>query len=234
MNPTRHPIEQAIIEHIVRYSMTTAEASHRAGVRGMTDAAVAESRLRALQRRGELCCLPLTTRMQCFVLSANARTTTGELTASKSQWLDSPRARMERYAFLAFACLGSAIRTKLLHAELRERFADLFRPQTAHHYYVTNEFAVARLGFLRIDSSTHGRWDRIVAKACDDMRRHLSIPLVRTLLDSDAFELTVLTALPAKAERIAEAIGTKREALPIPYRVIAVPELINLIRPAPD
>jgi hypothetical protein len=110
----------------------------------------------------------------------------------------------------------------------------LYRPARADHYYLTHEYTTPCLGFLRIDCGNVGRWDRIIAKASDDLRTHLSIPLVRTLLDAQAFELTIITPLPQKARHIQAAMEERRGALPVPVRCVAMPELINLIRPSPD
>jgi hypothetical protein len=102
------------------------------------------------------------------------------------------------------------------------------------HYYLSNSGATPRLGFLRVDVGHHGRWDRIIAKVSDDIRWHLSLPVITELLRNDAFEISVITALPDQAHRIHEALSLQQEVLPIPVHCVAMPELVNLIRPAPD
>jgi hypothetical protein len=144
------------------------------------------------------------------------------------------RATITRYAFLAFCCLQGATRLKLTREDQQQRFAELYRPARAEHYYLTHEYAKPCLGFLRIDCGNVGRWDRIIAKVSDDLRSHLSLPFVRTLLDSQAFELTIITPLSQKARHIQTAMNDRRGALPVPVRCLAMPELINLIRPSPD
>lgn len=229
-----HPIEEAIIEHIDRYGMTTPEAACVAGVKGMNDPQVAEARLQALTRRGDLVIQTLPGNCITYTLSLQSRNRLGQQAAERLSRPPSLRLLAERFAFLTFSCLQDQRRSKLTPVELKERFADLYRHGSAHHFYLTREFGPPRLGFLRIDVGSYGRWDRIVAKASDDLRTHLSMALVRKLLDEDAFELTVITALPTKAQRIKEALAERRDALPVPTRCIAMPELVNFIRPAPD
>lgn len=229
-----HPIELAIIRHIDRYGLTTPDAACAAGIRGMTSVDVAEQRLKALVRRGDLIRKPLAVGMKQFVLSQRSLTKLGNASANAQAKPDSMRATITRYAFLAFCCLQGTARLKLTREDLQQRFADLYRPARADHYYLTHEYTTPCLGFLRIDCGNVGRWDRIIAKASDDLRTHLSIPLVRTLLDAQAFELTIITPLPQKAGHIQAAMEERRGALPVPVRCVAMPELINLIRPSPD
>jgi hypothetical protein len=229
-----HPIEEAIIEHVDRYGITTPKAAWAAGVRGMNNLQVAEARLHALTRRGDLVTLSLPGNCVTYTLSLQSRQRLGQQAAERLSRPPSLRLLAERFAFLTFSCLQDQRRSKLTPVELKERFADLYRHGSAHHFYLTREFGPPRLGFLRIDVGSYGRWDRIIAKASGDLRTHLSMTLVRKLIDEGAFELTVLTALPTKAQKIEQALTERRDALPVPTRCIAIPELVNFIRPAPD
>lgn len=229
-----HPIELAIIRHIHRYGLTTPEAACAAGIRGMSSGEVAEQRLKALVRRGDLIRKPLAVGMKQFVLSQQGLAKLGHTTDSGRDKPDSMRTTITRYAFLAFCCLQGTPRLKLNHEDLQQRFPDLYRPASADHYYLTHEYATPCLGFLRIDCGNVGRWDRIVAKVSDDLRNHLSLPIVRTLLDSQSFELTIITPLPQKACQVQAEMDKRQAALPVPVRCVAMPELINLIRPSPD
>lgn len=229
-----HPIEEAIIEHIDRYGLSTAAAAHAAGVKGMDSPLIAAQRLEALVRRGDLQCQPLPVPEKGYSLSPKSLMRLGRKVDSRYGSATSSRLLTERYAVLAFCCLQAQQRIKLTPAELQLRFADLYRPGRAHRYYFTREGKRPRLGFLRIDSGSFGRWDRIAASFADDLRHHLSIALVRSLLDDDSFELTLITALPVKARRIEQLMAQYQSALPTPVRVVAIPELVNFIRPAPD
>lgn len=228
-----HPIELAIIRHIDRYGLTTPEAAYAAGIRGMTSVDIAEQRLNALVRRGDLIRRPLAVGIEHFVLAEQSLAKLGHAPAIAQAKPDSMRATISRYAFLMFCCLQGTARLKLTREDLQQRFTDLYRRARADHYYLTHEYANPCLGFLRIDCGNVGRWDRIIAKASDDLRTHLSIPLVRTLIDARAFELTIITPLPRKARHIQAAMDERRGAFPVPVRCVAMPELINLIRPSP-
>jgi hypothetical protein len=229
-----HPIETAIIQHVERYGITTPEAAQAAEVKGMTTVPIARQRLSALVKRGELASRPLAANSTCYLLSPAARKRLGHPVTERSGRPLSPRAIAERFAFLAFCCLREKPRTKLTAAEIKTRFTDLYRPGADSHYYVATEDDHPRLGFLRVDFGNHGRWDRIVAKVSDDLRKLFSIPLIRALLEQQAFEVTIVTSLPAKARRVEAAMADRRDVFPVPVFGVPVPELINLIRPAPD
>lgn len=229
-----HPIEEAIIEHIDRYGLSTVIAAHAAGVKGMNSPVIAAQRLEALMRRGDLQHQPLPLPVTAYALSPRSRSRLGRSEDSRSSTAPSTRVLTERYAVLAFCCLQAQQRMKLTPQELQQRFADLYRPGRAHRYYFTREGERPRLGFLRVDSGSFGRWDRIAASFADDLRHHLSMALVRRLLDEQSFELTLITALPIKAQRIEQLMAQYRSVLPAPVRIVAIPELVNFIRPAPD
>ena len=137
-----------------------------------------------------------------------------------------------RYAMLQFCC-GSPRRNKLTSDELRARFPVLVRFGSCHNYYIAESGSQPRLGFLRVDLCGPGRWDRIVSKTLGDIHWHSSVPLIRELLACGSFEVTVITAELAKAERIRERLLGK-QLLGVPARVATFPELARLITTTPS
>ena len=229
-----HPIEEAIISHVRRYGLTTPAASVAAGIRGMTSVDIAQNRLDALVRRGDLRHEPLTRSALCYVSSRVVASRLGQESVSEYQRPLSIQEKLRRYAMLQFCSMGDAKRSKLTAEEMSERFSEMYRDGQPLNYYVDNTGTTPRLGFLRVDVCGRGRWDRIVAKVSDDLRRHLQFPLVRKLLNEDAFEVTVVTALSTKAKGIESALSEKKDVLPVPIRCVAMPEFVNIIRPPPD
>ena len=53
----------------------------------------------------------------------------------------------------------------------------------------------------------------------------------RKFIDRQAFEITLITALPQKARRLAESMSALRDARVSMIKVVAMPELLNLIAP---
>lgn len=227
-----HPIEADIIHFVDRYGLGTAAAAHAAKIKGMDSLANSEARLSALARRGDLVEVPCAPRGPCYTLSLSAHQRLGRIDVERYRKTLSLRTTAERYAMLAYCCLQSERRKKLVGYEIEERFPDVYRPGSVHRYYVTGGDA-PRLGFFRADVGSFGRWDRIIAKISADISRHLEIALVRQLLDHNAFEIGVVTCLPEKARRIELAMKQRFAELPIPVRALAVPELINCLRPEP-
>lgn len=229
-----HPIEQAILSHIDRYEITTAEASFNALVRGMTSVEIARNRLDALVRRKILRREPLFKATPCY--SRNKRrlapTRNGDR-VGVDDVLSIPE-KLRRFAMLQFCTLHSTNRNRLTRQEMSLRFTDLYRENVSINYYVANDDSTTKLGFLRVDMCGHGRWDRIVSKLNSDLHWHLQHRTVKQLLSANAFEMTVVTALWPKARRIESAFAEKSQLMPIPIRVIAMPEFMSIIRPPPD
>jgi len=223
-----------MIAHIDRYGLSTPAAIAMAGVKGAGDEATAHHRLNALCKRGDLRRAVLDGVTPAYILSPSARSRLGRVSPRDEDRGLSLPLKLNLYGMLLFCCAQHVSRHKLTPTELRQRFSDLHRPGREHRYYVTRDGPVTRLGFLRIDSGGRGRWDRIVGKFADDLRGHLQIPLVRRLLENNAFEATIVSALPTKAGRIESELSQYQKVLPIPCHSVAIPQLANVLisRPA--
>lgn len=79
------------------------------------------------------------------------------------------------------------------------------------------------------DAGHHGRWDRVVQAVQDDISLHRKLPGFRQLIKVHRFEITVLTVLPAKAERTVGVLKSLPEVKQVPVHVVAQPELLPLI-----
>lgn len=79
------------------------------------------------------------------------------------------------------------------------------------------------------DAGHHGRWDRVVQSVQDDISLHRKLPGFRQLIKAHRFEITVLTVLPAKAERTVSVLKSLPEVKHVSVHVVAQPELLPLI-----
>lgn len=229
-----HPIEEAILSHIDRYEITTAEASFNALVRGMTSVEIARNRLDALVRRKVLRREPLFKATPCYSRNKSRLDATRAGDRLGVDDVLSIPEKLRRFAMLQFCTLHSTNRNRLTRQEMSLRFTDLYRENVPVNYYVASDDSTTKLGFLRVDLCGHGRWDRIVSKLNSDLHWHLQHRTVKQLLTANAFEMTVVTALWPKARRIESALAEKSQLMPIPVRVIAMPEFMSIIRPPPD
>jgi hypothetical protein len=135
---------------------------------------------------------------------------------------------MRAYAVLHFCCLGKRPIQRLLPEELKHSFPDLYRTGMPGAYYFDARGA-GRIGLFRVDGPGHGRWDRIIAAVREDIHLHLRQPGFQRLIAAGRFDITLLTILPAKAERIAGALVKHPEFRHVPVHVVAQPALLSLI-----
>jgi len=229
-----HPIEAAIVTHVARYGIATGAALFAAGMKGVQDTKQASDRLSALVRRGDLVRHLLPTGDDGFTLSPVGSEKTKRLGFESPIEVQTPDSLMRAYALMSVCCHQDEQKKLLTPAELTKIFPGLEQRSQQASYYLVREAGQVKLGFVRIDRGGRGRWDRIAHKACDDMRKHLSIHSLHPLIARSQFEICVVTALPSKAARIAELLKAKQPLLHVPFRVIAIPNLINFIRPLPD
>lgn len=141
--------------------------------------------------------------------------------------------KIRAYAMLAVCSARSSQRTKLTQQEFRQYFPDTYRPGLPTNYYVDLRTDQPKLGFLRVDLGGAARWDRIVAKAQSDVRKHRLEPAFSRFVKRNALEIRIVTALPQKADRLQRALSNMPAQPGIPIHVSVVPELLNLIAPLP-
>jgi hypothetical protein len=228
-------VRHAMQEHLLRYRMTVLAAvqqmpEFKAFGRKRTAAI-----LHQLCRSRDFGHAPLYRNRRYFFLAARGSKTVANQSPSGSPDDQcgplSELAKIKNYAMLAFCCLGRQPRHRLNRTDFDRCFPDLTRPGLPMNYYVDTSQSQPRLGFLRVDAGGRGRWDRVLAKCRHDVEAHCAQDGFRRFINRNAFEITVITALPQKARRLAESIGTLRDGRVRMIRVSAMPELLNLIAP---
>ncbi len=137
-------------------------------------------------------------------------------------------AKLRAYAMLRFCCEQNSVRHKLTRIEMAKHFPELDRSGLPDRYYFNTENK-GRLGLVRYDFGHHGRWDRVVEATKRDIRNHLIEPGIRHLILADRFEISILTALPQKAQRLRAVLETHSLSLRIPIGVYDFPQLVPLI-----
>lgn len=219
-------ILDALIEHVARYRLTLFPALQR--LPAFAD--LPPSRIKAMLK---------TARKEQWLASATLHggasywylTTTGAEKAGippqRCGPLSEP-AKFRAYALLRFCCLSDRPRHRLMPNELKRHFPELDRPGLPSGYYL-DPSGPKRLGFLRIDTGHHGRWDRVLQTLREDVRDHAIQPAFARLMRADRFEITLVTVFRPKAERLRASLATCPEARQVPVQVLAVPELLPLI-----
>ena len=144
----------------------------------------------------------------------------------------SETAKFRAYALLLFCCLPDKPRHRLTANELSQQFSVLHRPGMPGTYYY-DPTGKGSIGLARIDAGHHGRWDRVVQSVQDDISLHRKLPGFRQLIKAHRFEITVLTVLPAKAQRTVSVLKSLPEVKQVPVHVVAQPELLPLIHSSP-
>ena len=223
--------EAAVLVHLARYRLTVFEAA--AGV--VRPRGLARRVLARLAESGLLASAPLYRNRRYWHLTQSGATRLGTALDDSGEPLFGPlseAAKIRAYAMLAFCCLGDISRDRLTRRELQRHFADLDRPGLPLNYYVDGSRPKPQLGFLRVDTGGHGRWDRIVEKVRHDAESHWLMPGFRRLITAGCFEITLVAALAEKAERIRRELAEGRIARPVQVRVVAMPDLVHLVMPA--
>lgn len=227
--------QQSLIDHVTRYRMTVVPVIERlTGFRGLSRRVLREE-LQQLCCSGTLGAAPLyRDRHYYYLAGAGHHAGTGPNDAASRHFGPlSEVAKIRNYAMLSFCCLSQQRRQRLTAEDIERFVPDLYRIGMPSSYYVEADGPQSRLGFLRVDTGGHSRWDRILAKAREDIRTHSLFQSIREFVARGLFEVSIVTALPQKATRLQQAIEEWPAEQQSLIRVVACPELINLIAPPP-
>ena len=236
--------ELAILEHVARYRITT--PAILAGALCDDSESQAKSLLDSLASGGCLAEQPLSLRGEerCFRLSEKAADYL-KIDPKVAAPLQSA-VRAERYAIARFCCCGGEFRQLFTRAEFVSAFGHLwYTGQPTAYYLEPSSTGSARLAFLKVDGTSPGRWDRLIAscqgfvakrsdvrKAAPEYRRQ--VEAFAQLIGADRFQISVLTALPDKKRAIELELDRRRcagEAIP-PIHVYVIPGLLDLLAPS--
>ncbi len=226
--------DMVILRHIARYRLTVREVVARLPefCRGTT--ADIDVRLQRLEKSGFIATTWLYAERKCFILTPKGVIRVrGSVIDRDTQAPFSEATKIRRFAALTFCCSTSIRRQRLTAAELAEQVTGVNGSDADTPYYISLDEAPTRVGFLRVDLGGQGRWDRILAKCQQDVRDHANDPIWSPWIVSNRFEVTLVTALPHKVERLQRALSQQEHPPPIPIRITAIPELLYLIAPPP-
>lgn len=225
---------QAIEQHVNRYALTVTEAIARLPVfEGST--VTAEEALCSLVAQKKLYGTLLYRGRRCYFRTIGRRPP-GDVPSTR--WIDEPErlseeSKIRHFAMLSFCCLAATPRIRMTGPELARLLPQGDTVHSAGSYYF-RPGPPAGFGFLRVDMGGDGRWDRILAKCCDDARTHAYSPKWQGLIEAGQFEITLATSLPQKVERLVRALQGLSSPPGVPIRIAAIPELMNLISPPPE
>jgi len=236
----------AVLEHVTRYRITTPAVL--AGALRDDSEDEAKALLDSLVSGGWLAkqLLSLKGEEPCFRLSEKAADYL-KIDLKFAAPLQ-PDARAERYAIARFCCCGDTFRQLFSRDEFISAFGHLwYAGQPTTYYLEPASPDRSRLAFLKVDGTSPGRWDRLIASCQEFVAKRSDVCRVASnhrkqteefarLVAADRFQISVLTALPDKGRAIEIELDRRRcagEAVP-PIRVYVVPELIDLLLPSAE
>jgi len=218
--------DDAILEHLRRFHLTTAEVLHRLffpdsqlnAVRKVTARLVREKKIRPC---------PLFEQRKYFVLTPGQAARMGEDRSIGTPF--QTQGLVNAYGVLHFAIeTGTQPFTK---KEFEEKFPELvIRGVIARNYYIDTEPTDAapkvRLGFVIVDYGTSPLTIR--KKVHKVTARAYTLPRFARLIQNDGFVVAIVAPFETKAEHIKAVLADEGPGF-VRYRVVSSPELGELL-----
>lgn len=144
-----------ILQHLMRYRLTTREVLHKLFFADSDLNAVTKVTSR-MTTHGYLSRYEFIQPRTYHVLGPEAARLLG-ISQNKTKDLG-PQALYTEYGTLAYCCLGQTLRERMLVREVRERYAPLLhRKIDSSHYYLDNDGQTTRLAYIRVDHGGSSR-----------------------------------------------------------------------------
>lgn len=218
-------LQKNILYHVARYRLTVDQAVHRLFCPEMTRDAARKS-LERLEAKSLLQSTRVRNRT-FYYLTSKASSLLG-IPPTRANDLGA-QTLVEKFAVLAFCCLGNALRERLTPVEFKEAFPEFAEAKgisaVHQHYYYDQHGQDWYLARATID--TGGSLAAIQSK-CRRFAKHAAqTHALRDMVTHRRFMLTVLTGEETKAIALAELL--EKEATNIQYRVVQVPELTEIL-----
>ena len=216
--------DREILEHIRRFRMTTPEVLHRLFFSENKLDAVT-STIRRLRKADYLASADLEPPRRCYYHLTSRAVRLMGLPASLGRSLGE-QALPTRYAILLFCCTHDKERHLLRVDEFQQEFPDCQSKNIPKEpYYFDDDDGATRLAFIMVDlGADAGRIVRKCRKAIGERRK---VTGFRSLIQDDAFQLTVLTGRQTKKQAI-EAAKKRSEKFTGRLRVEVIEELTRV------
>ena len=223
-NPRLQDRDFEILEHVMRYRITTPEVLHQLFFADCDRNAVTKVTSRLCTQQF-LASYPLYGSNVYFALGKNGARVVG-LQARHVKPLG-PQALYREYGTLAYCCLNGTLREKLRVRDITKHFPALAaRRIDSSHYYLDREGEATRLAYIWVEGG--GAVDHIVRTVRDDIiEERRRIPALNQEIDAAKFVVAVVTMTPDKREAIIAAL--RALVTPVFFRVEVVSELIHLL-----
>jgi hypothetical protein len=233
--------EDAIVQDVVRYRLSTSELIALRGTGGVQSIEEGMARLDLLAQEGWL-------RRGVFVPGGNEPYYFPGPRLAEAYGLNEQATRelsfehrLARFAIARFCAEPGQLRELMTDEEFGSRFPMLFQPGQPRKYYLERVGDQTRLAFIKVDLGGSSQWDRAV-DACNrflskrselsprDPRRSGHTALIRQMIECGRFQVSLLLASPDKARAVAarlDAAELARGVRPaiVPY---VVPGLLPL------
>lgn len=222
-NPRLGDRDHEILQHLLRYRLTTREILHRLFFSDSNPNAVTKVTTR-LTTHAYLNRHELYDPKPYFTLGPQAARMLGVRQSSTKAY--GPQALLTEYGTLTYCFASEPPRRRLLVSEIRERDPSLLQKGLeSNRYYLDRDGDTMRLGFIRVDGG--GPPDHIVRKCRNDLEHRYAHEAFKETIDGDRFLIGIVTAMEGKKDAIRAAL--RRHRWPTPFRIEVVPELIHLL-----
>ncbi|MBS0261573.1 MAG: hypothetical protein JSS02_06405 [Planctomycetes bacterium] len=222
-NPRLQDRDYEILQHVLRYRITTPEVLHRLFFDDSERNAVTKvtSRLISLDF---LQSHPLFAGRTYLNLGSKGAKICG--VSSRKTGSLGPQALYIEYGTLAYCQLGPVLRERMRVSDLSHRNPSLLaRGLDSSHYYLDIDDGAKRFGLIRVDGG--GDVAHVVRKCRQDIEAREEIPAFRELIYQGAFLIAVVTLSDEKRAALERELRTV--ATPVAFRVEVVPDLRQLL-----
>lgn len=212
----------SILEHIMRYRVSTRDILHRLFFSDSEPNAVTKVTSRLVETN-YLARYPLVTTQSYYTLGHHGAKVFG--LPIKRLGALGPQSLYTQIGILSYCHLPNASRQRLRVAELQENHPGLLaKGVDASQYSVDSTNTPSTLFYVRVDGG--GPADHVIRKLREDLKLREQIPLCHALIQQKRFGIAVVTYTDAKKNQIQQRL--EAEEWPCVIQLLVCPILLQL------
>ena len=136
------------------------------------------------------------------------------------------------YSILSFCRLQEEKRTLINPDEFKRHFPDCWQPgRRINNFFIDTAPPKPRLSYIRVDFGRTSKANQILAACRRDISKMMNHSGFVDLKESGELQMTVITAMQVRKQRLDRMIQLLDEPLEIPVKTVAIESLRDVIAP---
>ena len=222
------PRDQFVLKHVARYTVTTMAALTTIACFEDSNRHIIKNVIRRLRNGGYLASSRYVGGTYYYLTKRGGAAIGEDQTVGKPL---KPEPLIRAIAIITYCCLSEPKQSLITTDEFKRYFPDCWRPGIRVNYYIDTTTEQPRLSFVRVDFGKTHKANQLLHSCNRDIAKLLNSPGFTELQQTDQLQLTVISGMPKRKERLDRMLELLDEKPALPIKTVAIEALLEMIAP---